>query len=737
MTAQLTTGKKAQFKTLLKQKEALLEKIHNIEESCEGIKNANNVSTLQKLNEEKSQLLQKQKDYTAELKVIGSRLNEIGNQLNALSGTGSEKILDAIGKQEFYFIKNKPNVLFEKTTGLLWANLDVFPYHNNLRQYQFAEAQLQIKRCKEKGLDGFFEWRVPTAEELINFAKSSHPFRTEGRYYLKKNGYWLCSKGAEGTETTAMCLKKDTHDYISGVGMVNTFDMNHDIGDSCDGRTVKCLFPCTKELIKNSDYVSLINGKALTVKEKSQLTLNLFVDKGLIPTFKDETITELFKQIYVEKPKLLRELQELESTISVLQNEVELTTDFDYIPLLARYNLEAIEHSVIKYYEAVQQWAGELLEKLENYEKQNEAVLSDFNAISVKLAHKYVDNDKLTEEENKLLKDRQAFFKKYVAVGMNGVKAKILSIKHQAEDLERRIDEIDESDNSISELGKLEKEKRVSFEFLAENTAKIIRNALGKMDYFRNHHDLMKTAIDAWDDWTTDYLHFKTTGFSQLRNSCEEDGIDDEIWQAWCNDWQNVRLQIEKKLQPLVERGLEGDIPVIEEVPVPVVSQLISILATYKEDIDKFYLEDKKGVYQQFVFQEGGDLQEKFESEIRLYRCTTKLQTALQNVIFNCKETEDRIFILNWASDLLDIQINGLLEFIADRRLNKISEKVLAEFSELRLKNLDAYLNDAKAYGLEKERREKQYNSLMFKMRKDLMKKDTKAKKDKKAVETE
>ena len=87
--------------------------------------------------------------------------------------------------------------------------------------------------------------------------------------------------------------------------------------------------------------------------------------------------------------------------------------------------------------------------------------------------------------------------------------------------------------------------------------------------------------------------------------------------------------------------------------------------------------------------------------------------------------------------DLLDIQINGLLEFIADRRLNKISEKVLAEFSELRLKNLDAYLNDAKAYGLEKERREKQYNSLMFKMRKDLMKKDTKAKKDKKAVETE
>ena len=726
MTAQLTTGKKAQFKTLLKQKEALLEKIRDIEESCEGIQNANNVSTTQKLNEEKSQLLQKQKDYTAELKVIGARLNEIGTQLSALSGTGSEKILDAIGKQEFYFIKNKPNVFFEKTSGLLWSNLDTFPYDNEGRYYKFDEIKNKVKAYDVSGIDGYYGWRVPTCLELCNFAgKKNNCFKKGSGNSLIRFSSWAC---IQNNEYKALNLEYGGLNFYSNGG-VEIYGLRSGY--------VKALILCNSSIINDTDYSSQMSGKSLTDKEKAQLVLNLFIDKGLIPVFDDDTITELFKQIYVEKPKLLQELQELESTISVLQNEVELTTDFDYIPLLAKYNLEAIEHSVIKYYEAVQQWAGELLEKLENYEKQNEAVLSDFNAISVKLAHKYVDNDKLTEEENKLLKDRQAFFKKYVAVGMNGVKAKILSIKHQAEDLERRIDEIDESDNSISELGKLEKEKRVSFEFLAENTAKIIRNALGKMDYFRNHHDFMKSAIDAWDDWTTDYLHFKTTGFSQLRNSCEEDGIDDEIWQAWCNDWQNVRLQIEKKLQPLVERGLEGDIPVIEEVPVPVVSQLISILATYKEDIDKFYLEDKKGVYQQFVFQEGGDLQEKFESEIRLYRCTTKLQTALQNVIFNCKETEDRIFILNWASDLLDIQINGLLEFIADRRLNKISEKVLAEFSELRLKNLDAYLNDAKAYGLEKERREKQYNSLMFKMRKDLMKKDTKAKKDKKAVETE
>ena len=105
-----------------------------------------------------------------------------------------------------------------------------------------------------------------------------------------------------------------------------------------------------------------------------------------------------------------------------------------------------------------------------------------------------------------------------------------------------------------------------------------------------------------------------------------------------------------------------------------------------------------------------------------MYRCTTKLQDSLKAVIFNCEEAEDRIFILNWAGDLLNIQINGLLEYIADKRLDNISDSILSGFAQLKMQNLDVYLNDAKAYGQEKERREKEFNSLMFKMRKEVMK---------------
>ena len=40
----------------------------------------------------------------------------------------------------------------------------------------------------------------------------------------------------------------------------------------------------------------------------------------------------------------------------------------------------------------------------------------------------------------------------------------------------------------------------------------------------------------------------------------------------------------------------------------------------------------------------------------------------------------------------------------------------------MKQKNYDIYLADAKAYSEEKARREKAYNSLIFKMRKDLAK---------------
>ena len=213
-----------------------------------------------------------------------------------------------------------------------------------------------------------------------------------------------------------------------------------------------------------------------------------------------------------------------------------------------------------------------------------------------------------------------------------------------------------------------------------------------------------------------------------MKNISEEDGIEKDIWEIWYNDWNNTRLIIEKQLLPLIQRGLKGEIVINnlqgnEDIKSDnIIRVLLEILKEYKDKIDSFYIEERKGIYQKFAFQIGGDLQEKFEAESQLFKITSHFQEKLQEVIFSIDKVEDKLFLLEWSNNLIDLQIDEVLHFIKDKELSKISKDVLREFADLKRKNYDVFISDAIAYGQELARREKEYNSLMFKMRKDLMK---------------
>ena len=624
-------------------------------------------------------------------------------------GNGVEKILEAIKNQRWYFFKNKQKVFMDRNTGILWANLDYYPYNV---EYSAGAIEEAIMKFAENNDTGFKKWGLPEFDEFCCIMNDKEfPFMKCTKIDVVRGGfmsqlgsiiYWFVFRRKE-------------------LGFYNEFKFIK-IKDCCFGKFYN--LPCTSCLVEGLDYEKNVapENKVYTEKERLQFTLDLFTKNELWPIFDDAEVTELYKQIYFEKPKLLAQLQELQTQIKGLQKVTLLSSDFDYTALLAKYDLKAIDASLIKYYQALQQWCRELMEKVDYYEEQKASVIKDFNLISLKLSQKYEANPNLTEAENILLCDRQRFFQKNFSLGMNSVKTKILAVKKQADALEYRIDEIDEGENSLRELAELEQEKRASFAFLAENTAKIIKNALRKIEYFEANHTFVMNAINIWENWTEGYSVFKTTYKEDMKNDCENDGIEEEIWSAWYQDWQQLRYAIELKMQPIIERGLRGSMPTNKEVKTSVPEQLIHILDDYKKQIDKFYKEERKGIYQKFAFQVGGDLQEKFETESSLYKFVAMLQSELQDIIFNCKNAEDRVWILNWANSLLDIQIDEVLKFVANNDLQKISHTILDEFAALKQKNYDIYLADAKAYSEEKARREKAYNSLIFKMRKDLAK---------------
>lgn len=645
---------------------------------------------------------------TAQREGLLKKIREIAG-----SGNDVEKILEAIKNQRWYFFKNKQKVFMDRNTGILWANLDYYPY--NVEYSNEQEIKMAISKFAENNDTGFKKWRLPEFDEFCCIMNDKEfPFMKQRLYEC-----WWVYQGKElGCWLGCGMYKME----YQGKGVVCWEDF-----EFIEGRMIGCNpynLPCTSCLVEGLDYEKnvALENKVYTEKERLQFTLDLFTQNELVPIFNDEAITELYKKLYFEKPKLVEQLQELENQIKQLQTVTLLSSDFDYTALLAKYDIKAIDASLIKYYQAVQQWCRELMEKVDYYEEQKASVVKDFNLISLKLSRKYETDPNLTEAENNLLCDRQRFFQKNFSLGMNSVKTKILAVKKQADALEYRIDEIDEGENSLRELAELEQEKRASFAFLAENTAKIIKNGLRKIEYFEANHTFVMNAINIWENWTEGYRVFKTTYKEDMKHDCEDDGIEEEIWSAWYQDWQQLRYAIELKMQPVIERGLRGSMPTNKEVKTSVPEQLIHILDDYKKQIDKFYKEERKGIYQKFAFQAGGDLQEKFETESSLYKFVAMLQSELQDIIFNCKNAEDRVWILNWANSLLDIQIDEVLKFVANNDLQKISHTILDEFAALKQKNYDIYLADAKAYSEEKARREKAYNSLIFKMRKDLAK---------------
>lgn len=683
----------SELTALLAEKQKLTDRLKELETVGEGLENEENRQRVRQLDATQSELMAQKRTVEQKLSGIQSHLNEINAEINQLSSDSRDTILEAIKKQRWYFIKNKPKVLLDRNTGYLWANLNYFPYlkqpgNNN---YLLKEAKQAIRDFDG---DGYTHWELPLFDDFKEMiADKTFPFQKGNNYRILDFRYWHCNMTGWGGDG----IDLDNFNTESGVYNVIPYDRS----------------------LADEDYKHDVSAenKVYTEKERLQRTLDLFVQNGLQPIFEDEAVTELFYKIYVEKPKVLAQLQEVQGKIDSLQEHIPLSSTFDYRDLLKDYNIAAIDASVIQYYKALQRWTEGLLEKLDEYEAEKEDTIRDFNVLSLTLSQKYEADPNLTEAENDLMEKRQRFFQQQFSLDMNRVKNKILSIKDQADGLEARLDAVDEKEDSLTGLAELEREARPNFSFIAENTAKIIKEALLKIEYFESHKEQVQQAISIWQSWTEDYRVFKSTHRQALQHLCQENDIEEAIWGTWYADWQRLRLNIEEKVQPLVAWALKG---AAQDARAEMADALLGQLASYKDAVDDFFLKERKGIYQRYAFVPSGELQEKFEAEKALYERTREFQDQVSDIIFSCQNSEDRILIFKWAFPLWNLSIDEVLRFVADKNLSAISADILRDFAALKSKRYAAFLNDAKAYSQAQKERDDQYNDLIFKMRKNL-----------------
>ncbi len=182
-----------ELENLKARQQELLDKIHALEEQYEGIENTHNAQKMQELNKVQAQLIGNQNNLKQQLQSVQEKIKTINSEIDKLSSTATDRILEAIKNQRWYFFKNKKHILMDKTTGILWANLDYFPYkkeQENNTCYNIDEAKSLINNYSADGID---DWQIPTFEVFKQMIyDKTFPFQKGEMWRIKDESNWFC-----------------------------------------------------------------------------------------------------------------------------------------------------------------------------------------------------------------------------------------------------------------------------------------------------------------------------------------------------------------------------------------------------------------------------------------------------------------------------------------------------------------------------------------------------------------
>ncbi len=418
--------------------------------------------------------------------------------------TDEEKIIAAIGKQRWFRFKNNPQVIFDRDTDLLWADLNYFPYgkNKNRDQYYSLGDYTEVRELlKEKNAQRFGDcddWTVPTSEELWRLIEDkTFPYQGGQCWYIQNRWPW--------------CVQHN--------GRLQSKDLDY---SSTSGIFIRSAFvlPCSHSL----------------VSRPRKPTLQIFADNNLEPIFNDNSITQLYLQTYIDKPK---------------PKPLSFDNIVDTQSLLDEYDLAAVDRSPIRYYAAVQSVADILINALDRFKSEHAEKIDALFHASEPFAVGYVNNPNFNAVENMTFAAHHRLFTRNLSFGADKVKRNLHSLQAEAQAVFDRLDDA----NSTKILAEIESEPRAGFAFLVENSVRMLNDACRRVAMFDRRRELIELLIEQSLKGLHNYETFKTKTREEFRARCKELGIDDEIAAEQYDDWNQKRFEIEQRQLKLIEKA--------------------------------------------------------------------------------------------------------------------------------------------------------------------------------------
>ncbi len=617
-----------------------------------------------------------------------------------LSALGTDKlqasILNGIVTQRLFNFKNRTKIIFDAFTGNLFPN--IFYFEQLPIVYIDPPKDLKEKLLLIKlDIDGYIKFSLPDTN-TIKFYSESLPILNEiiGSN-LKSNGF--LSQESDVSIFDTVC------EYITNEGICRSQGW----GEKNSKPFVA--FPFYSNFA-SEDFFQ--DNKIFSPLERAQKVLNLFIQEEWIPKFNDEEITKLYEKMYVTRPALIKQLAEINEALAAMPApKLGFADGIDFDELIKEYDLATIRSSHVQYYAETIRWFDNLLSNLDAFIREHADLLSEAQTLTNRLTVARHD------DEYPVLTERAEYLAHHLDFGVETLQSELIAFKNEA--VAGR--DVLANARNLASLREIEKLERPDFYLVAEHTADMVKRQLAGVDWFREHKELAATLIDLHETWRDDFHLFEHTTRDHFIKKCRDESIPEEQADGWFAEWRKERVLLEEHLLPLMKAGID------KVIPVEVVIEAVDVLKTAILDrLGRFFFDERIALHQKFAFEPGGVIQERFEKEAELTKINSEFQKKLEDLVFNVDASEGRLFLVRWAKDWYDSLIGDMLAFIEkDTLQEQIARDTLDEFRAMKRRNLEAFLMDTRSYAAARELIDKQWNSLVFRMRSDLVKKNGKA----------
>lgn len=602
-----------------------------------------------------------------------------------------EKLFLYFLKQRWFFFENKEMFFYDKWSGFLWANLDYY----EVLIYTKSKAEEILKNIKWHDIDG---WEIPSLNNFKNFLTGNRV-----SWFDKKSVNNIISK-------KTLWLTKE---FVYNISNSDTYSNSSTFGSG------PILLPCNKKFsstkLKNSSEDNFIN-KEYEVKKIKEI-INLFTEQDFIPKFYQPEFASLYNK-YVNKLKNKdTSLVEKEETIEQELIEIPVNVGGNLNDLLANINIKQVDSSPIKFYQVTIAMVEQLLKHIDEFQYNNPELMNSVRNLAGLKEFNQSDM-KLNEQEHDFINFEFKHIDAIFDFEFNKEKEFLFNLLAEANNILQETAMSNNPSKPLDFLANIEAIKRPSFAFLIEYTSNMIEGKVQKIKWFNTKSKEITKISAELISYLSQYQNFTTLGFHIFEKKLLDDGIDQDMIEAWFAKWRNERFIIMQKLFNLLKL-IEQDV----KLPTDIIIRVLGSLTTYQQDINNFFSKEVVNIHKKYAFQTAGKFQEKFETEIQLANVVSKFSKKIKEIIFECDSINQKILIYRWSADWFNLHVNEIVSFSKDSNIKDLTPEfsnILNKIERLNNENFETYLNDLQSYTKFMKKRDDDFNNLMFKMRKEL-----------------